>query len=108
LRIVDLYGQLQVTGNQIVNQKGDSVALRGMSLFWSQWIGKYYNYDCVKWLREIGNVLSSAAMLLNPAATHQSATEMAKVKQSRACIDLGIYVIVGLHDLMQICIKRKP
>jgi len=46
--IVDLYGQLKVEGNQIINEKGKAIALRGMSLFWSQWIGKYYNYDCIK------------------------------------------------------------
>ena len=101
LRIVDLYGQLQVRGNQIVNQKGDSVALRGMSLFWSQWIGKYYNYDCIKWLRDdwkctvvrAAMAVESGGYLTNPAA------EMAKVKTVvDACIDLGIYVIVDWHD----------
>ncbi|HEX9973847.1 MAG TPA: cellulase family glycosylhydrolase [bacterium] len=101
LRIVDLYGQLKVEGNQIVNQKGDSVALRGMSLFWSQWIGKYYNYDCVKWLRDdwkctvvrAAMAVESGGYLSNPAA------EMQKVKTViDACIDLGIYVIIDWHD----------
>ena len=35
--IVDLYGQLQVKGNHIVDQNGKSIALHGMSFFWSQW-----------------------------------------------------------------------
>jgi len=100
-RIVDLYGHLQVKGNQIVSQKGDSVALRGMSLFWSQWIGKYYNYDCIKWLRDdwrctvvrAAMAVESGGYLTNPAA------ELAKVKTViDACIDLGVYVIVDWHD----------
>jgi hypothetical protein len=50
--VVDLYGQLRVEGNKILNKNGEPIVLRGMSLFWSQWLGKYYNYDCVKWLRD--------------------------------------------------------
>lgn len=101
VKIVDLYGQLKIAGNQIVNQKGDTVALRGMSLFWSQWIGKYYNYDCMKWLRDDWKCtvvraamgVESGGYLTNPA------TEMAKVKTViDACIDLGMYVIVDWHD----------
>jgi endoglucanase len=50
--IVEKYGQLSVKGNYIIGQYGDTVQLRGMSLFWSQWIGKYYNAQCIKWLRD--------------------------------------------------------
>ena len=50
--IVDKLGQLSVSGNKIIDKNGEPVALRGMSLFWSQINGKYYNYDCVKWLRD--------------------------------------------------------
>lgn len=100
-KIVDLYGQLRIDGNFIVNQDGDSVALRGMSFFWSQWISKYYNYDCIKWLRDDWKCtvvraamgIESGGYLSNPAA------ELGKVKTVvDACIDLGIYVIVDWHD----------
>src|SRR5690606_716311 len=46
------HGQLRVEGNRLVNQEGKSLQLRGMSFFWSQWIGKYYTYETVKWLRD--------------------------------------------------------
>jgi endoglucanase len=100
-RIVDLYGQLQVKGNQLINQKGDSVALRGMSLFWSQWIGKYYNYDCIKWLRDDWKctVVRAAMAVESDGYLTNPVTEMAKVKTViDAGIDLGIYVIVDWHD----------
>src|SRR5688500_16193613 len=50
--VVQRLGQLAVKGNRIVDQHGRPVVLRGMSLFWSQWGGQYYNAQCVKWLKE--------------------------------------------------------
>src|SRR4051812_50168733 len=49
---VERHGRLSVKGNAIVDEHGRPVVLRGMSLFWSQWGGQYYNADCVKWLRD--------------------------------------------------------
>jgi len=98
---VEVYGQLSVSGNKIVNQHGNSVQLRGMSFFWSQWIGKYYNYDCVKWLRDdwrctvvrAAMAVESGGYLTNPDQ------ELAKVKAVvDAAIDLGLYVIIDWHD----------
>jgi endoglucanase len=101
--IVEKHGQLRVKGNKIVDQFGNPVALHGMSLFWSQWIGKYYNYDCMQWLRDDWNctVVRAACginnftdgYLVNPQA------ELAKIRTViDACIDLGIYVLVDWHD----------
>jgi endoglucanase len=99
--IVDIYGQLQVRGNRIVDQHGNEVALRGMSLFWSQWMGQFYNYDCLNWLRDDWKCtviraamgIESGGYLTNPV------TEKAKVMAVvDACIDLGIYVIIDWHD----------
>ncbi len=50
-----MYGDLSVSENRIVNSKNEPIALHGMSLFWSQIKGKYYNYECVKWLRDDWN-----------------------------------------------------
>jgi endoglucanase len=101
LRIVDQYGQLQVNGTRIVNEYGDTVALRGMSLFWSQWIGKYYNYDCIEWLRDDWKcmVVRAAMAVESGGYLDNPETEMNKVKTViDACIDLGIYVIVDWHS----------
>lgn len=49
---VEKHGFLRVEGNRIVDQHGQVVQLRGMSLCWSQWFPKHYNYETVKWLRD--------------------------------------------------------
>lgn len=99
--IVEKHGQLRVEGNKIVDKNGDPIALHGMSLFWSQWIGKYYNYDCIQWLRDdwkctvirASMAVESGGYLTNPE------TEKAKIMTViDACIDLGIYVIIDWHD----------
>ena len=41
--VVEKHGRLSVEGNRIVDQTGDAVVLRGMSLYWSQWKGGFYN-----------------------------------------------------------------
>ncbi len=50
--IVSHFGKLQVDGTHIVDQNGDPVILRGMSLFWSQWGPQFFNAECLKWLRD--------------------------------------------------------
>src|SRR4051812_821284 len=49
---VSRYGQLSVKGNRIVDKNGSAVQLRGMSLYWSQWIPKFYTASTLKWLRD--------------------------------------------------------
>jgi len=101
--VVDRYGTLSVAGNKIVDRNGRPVILRGMSLFWSQWSegSKYYNYDCVKWLRDDWNctVVRAAMGIEGGGYLTNPAFEKAKVKTViDACIDLGIYVIIDWHD----------
>jgi endoglucanase len=100
--VVERHGQLQVQGNKIVDKNGNPVALRGMSLFWSQWEGaRFYNPDCIQWLRDDWEcTVVRAAMgidqggyLLNPDAERNKILTVID-----ACIDLGIYVIVDWHD----------
>lgn len=99
--IVDIYGQLRVEGNKIVNQDGEPIALRGMSLFWSQWMGQYYNSDCVNWLKEDwkSSVVRAAMGIEGGGYLDNPATEKNKIiAVIEACIDKGLYVIVDWHD----------
>jgi len=98
---VDAYGQLSVSGNRILDQYGDTVQLRGMSLYWSQWKPAFYNYDCIKWLYDdwkctvvrAAMAVEAGGYLTNPE------TEKEKIKTVvDAAIDLGIYVIIDWHD----------
>jgi endoglucanase len=88
-------------GNRIVDQQGDTVVLRGMSLYWSQWQGSFYNEDAIRWLRDDFRVtLVRAAMAVDMGGyLSNPAVEKAKVKAVvDAAIKLGIYVIIDWHD----------
>ncbi|MDA3892784.1 MAG: glycoside hydrolase family 5 protein [Salinivirgaceae bacterium] len=102
---VEKYGQLSVDSAYIVDQNGEAVQLVGMSLFWSNWAGEYYNYSALKWLRDewkctlirvpmgiVGNE-EGAGYLDDPK------TERAKMDTViQAAIKLGLYVIVDWHS----------
>lgn len=100
--VVDQHGFLRVEGNRIVGSKsGQPVRLRGMSLFWSQWMPQFWNAEAVHWLRSDWNVtLVRAAM----AVEHEGylANPQAEKARIRAVVDAaiaaGIYVIIDWHD----------
>jgi endoglucanase len=100
-RVVEQHGRLRVQGNRIVGRHGKPVQLRGMSLFWSQWIGKYYNPDVVTWLRDDWRcTLVRAAMavehggyLQNPAWEKQKVIAVVD-----AAVAAGVYVLIDWHD----------
>jgi endoglucanase len=98
---VEKHGRLRVQGNRIVDRNGQNVQLRGMSLYWSQWQGGFYNRNVVQWLRDDWRVtivrasmaVEEGGYLTDPAA------EKAKVKTVvDAAIELGLYVIIDWHD----------
>ncbi|MGD2035763.1 MAG: glycoside hydrolase family 5 protein [Bacteroidales bacterium] len=99
--VVGEYGRLRVGNGHIVDQTGEPVALKGMSLFWSQWQSEFYNYDCIKWLRDDWNCQVIRAALStgsNGYAKHPE-KEMDKIRKViDACIDLDLYVIVDWHS----------
>ncbi|MFA9391725.1 MAG: glycoside hydrolase family 5 protein [Prolixibacteraceae bacterium] len=98
---VQKLGQLRIDGVNIVDQNGNPTQLAGMSLFWSQWIGKYYNYKCIKWLKEDWNCsVVRAAMGVGPGGYAQNPKkEMKKMENViDAAIKLGLYVIVDFHE----------
>jgi endoglucanase len=97
---VERHGLLRAKGNRIVDQHGEPVVLRGMSLFWAQWMPQFYNADVVRWLRKDWNVnVIRAAIPPVPNGYVQKPTvEMAKLERViDAAIEQGIYVIVDWH-----------
>ncbi len=99
--VVESLGSLKVQGNKIVDKNNNNAVLRGMSLFWSQWGGSFYNESCVKWLRDDWKCtvvrasmgIESGGYLTNQQAEYKKITTVID-----ACIKLGIYVIVDWHD----------
>ena len=101
LTVVEKYGRLQVDGTSITDKNGDTIVLRGMSLFWSQWGGHYYNAETLRWLRDDwGITIVRAAMGIESGGYLENPSEeKAKVESViDTAIELGLYVIVDWHD----------
>ncbi|WP_394750030.1 glycoside hydrolase family 5 protein [Spongiimicrobium salis] len=99
---VGVNGQLRVDGTDIRNENNEIVQLRGMSLFWSQYSGDFYNANVVAWLKEDWqiNVVRAAigiqepmGFLVNPDRERQNAFTIID-----AAIAEGLYVIVDWHS----------
>lgn len=96
------HGQLRIEGTKIVDKNGETVQLRGMSFFWSQWMGQYYTAETVKWLKDDWqcNVVRAAmgvdeggdAYIANPEREKQKVYTVID-----AAIAEGVYVIVDWH-----------
>ena len=97
---ISRHGTLSVSGRHIVDSTGSAIALRGISLFWSQWQPQFYNIETLRWLRDDWNIsvirlplgVASGGFLDNPAQEFQ------KIRAGiDAAIELGLYVIVDWH-----------
>ena len=94
-------GVIRTNKSKIVNESGQTVQLRGMSLFWSQWIGKYYNHDAINWLVQDWNIqMIRASMGVDDDGGYiENRSEMQKVETViDAAINNGIYVIIDWHS----------
>jgi endoglucanase len=99
--VVGNNGFLRIDAGSLVNEKGEKIQLKGMSLFWSQWSEPFYNKEAVRVLaKDWKSTVVRAAMgiemggyLSNPVA--QEAMVQTVVQ---AAIDEGIYVIIDWHD----------
>ena len=95
MSVVKKHGSLKVVGNQVTDESGAPVRLRGMSLFWSQWKPQFWTKGTTEWLqKDWGVTLIRAAMAVESGGylTNEEA-ELKKVKTVvDAAIDVGIYV----------------
>lgn len=108
------HGHLRVDGNKIVDQSDRPVRLRGVSLFWSQWMPQYYNEDALVWLKDDWRIsLVRAAMGVEkggyltkfrsckgvPRTCTDASREPPRVEAVvDAAIKHGLYVIIDWHD----------
>eukprot|EP00928_Gymnodinium_smaydae_P014935 TRINITY_DN1547_c0_g1_i6.p1 TRINITY_DN1547_c0_g1~~TRINITY_DN1547_c0_g1_i6.p1 ORF type:complete len:1008 (-),score=183.78 TRINITY_DN1547_c0_g1_i6:86-2992(-) len=100
--VVARHGRLGTQGNKVVDEKGRPVRLRGMSLFWSQWAGKWYTKETVRWLVKDWKIqLIRAAMGVEDSGGYLQHPDREKAKVETiiaAAVELGIYVIVDWHS----------
>jgi len=98
---VAVHGKLAVKGNAIVDEHGVPTQLRGMSFFWSQWMGQYYTADAVKALKEDWNCNVVRAVMGVETGGYLDHPEREKQKIITVvdeAIRQGIYVIIDWHD----------
>lgn len=103
---VECHGALARKGNRIVDKHGSNVQLKGMSMFWSNWAGAFWNGQVVKYLAadwHIGIIRCAMGVVTNGAPVdggYLSDPEGNKAKVSAvvdAAIEAGIYVLIDWH-----------
>lgn len=94
------HGQLSIAGGRLVDARGEPVTLRGMSLFWSQWGGRFYNPGAIRWLAEDWkvDVVRVAVGVPEGGILEHPERELAKADTAiQAAIDAGLYVVIDWH-----------
>jgi len=98
---VDQHGALRTQGNRIVDQNGQQVRLTGMSLFWSQWAGDWWNPNAIKWLVDNWHITLIRAPLAVNRGGYVDGDSQGELNKMMtvvdACIANGIYVVVDWH-----------
>jgi endoglucanase len=98
---VAVHGALQVVDGQLRDAQGAPIQLRGMSLFWSQWSGPYYNGRTVHALATNwhATVVRGAMGVSVPGGYLNDPSAFDGVRAVvDAAIAEGIYVIVDWHE----------
>ncbi|GHT75062.1 hypothetical protein AGMMS50262_09330 [Bacteroidia bacterium] len=99
--LVGRHGQLSVRGTALVDQNGDTLVLKGVSLGWHCWWDKYYNADAVAtfksdWKAEVVR----AAIGVEPEGAYLTDSTLAMTCLTNvvnAAIANDSYVIVDWH-----------
>jgi endoglucanase len=97
---VERFGQLGVHGNRIVAADGRVAQLRGVSLFWSQWLSQFYDARTVRWLRDdwcIDVIRAPLGVHRDGYLAHPARERHKIAAVVEAAIELGIYVVVDWH-----------
>lgn len=93
---------LSVNGTALVNECGDTVVLRGVSLGWHNWWGDFYNSKCIGHLAGDWNArVIRAAIGVEPDGAYLTDSVYAMSCLTNvidAAIDNGIYVIADWHS----------
>src|SRR6185436_6055925 len=101
-QVVKQNGRLKVKGTQLVNAKGEPIALHGMSFGWSCFHPRFYTAGVVHELvKEWNSSVIRASLGVEPAKGYKqdSATQMRLIETVvDADIKEGAYVIVDWHS----------
>lgn len=99
---VKQYGQLAVKGAQLVDEKGEPLILRGVSLGWHNWWSGYYNANAIRQItNDWRSTLVRAAIGIEPGDGFIDNPELAMqclTQVVNAAIAQGVYVIIDWHS----------
>jgi|LSQX01.1.fsa_nt_gb endoglucanase len=98
---VGYYGQMVVNGNKINGSKTNApMQVKGMSFFWTNWSGPYYNASTVdRMVDEFQCEIVRAAYAVDDKGAPYSSSDEAKVRELvNAAINRGVYVIIDWHS----------
>nr|BAB86867.1 cellulase [Psacothea hilaris] len=104
LETVSKHGQLSVQGVDIVDESGEKVQLKGMSLFWDVWMPQYYNKESIDGIHDSchSNVVRAAVSVVTEEDGGYIETPEASLERLYAVVDAAIeddiYVIIDWHD----------
>jgi hypothetical protein len=97
------HGQLKVEGNQLLDQSGSPVELKGVSSMWLNWENKPYaeSRGALRWMRDNWNLsVIRAALGVEPSGAYLEnyKSRLAQVTQMiDNAVELGVYVVVDWH-----------
>ncbi len=99
---VDKHGFLSVKGKYLLDEKGNSIVLRGVSLGWHNWWSEYFNKETVAWLNTDWDAnIVRAAIGVDPEGAFLDDPQKAMsclYNVIDAAISNGMYVIVDWHS----------
>lgn len=99
---VETHGALRVEKGEIVDASGEPTQLAGMSLFWSGWMGQFYNRKAVSTLASDWKSSVIRAAVGVEGNSNYLVAKQANLDRTdsvvQAAIDNGIYVIIDWHD----------
>lgn len=98
---VGYYGEMVVNGNRINGSKTNApVQVKGMSFFWSNWSGGYYNSATVdRMVDEFQVEIVRAAYGIRDTGIPYNSGDESKIREVvNAAIKRGIYVIIDWHS----------
>ncbi|MGL1900780.1 MAG: cellulase family glycosylhydrolase [Fibrobacterales bacterium] len=97
---VEVHGHIHVNGSAIEGQNGP-VQLRGVSTYWSNWHGKYFNGEIVQWLSDDWNidvVRAHMAVDFGSGYIEDPAVNKARIFDVvDGAIEAGRYAIISWH-----------
>ena len=96
---VKKWGQLSVSGKNIVNKTGKKVQLKGISTHGIAWFPQYVNQDAFKSMRKLGANTIRLALYSDKNAGYQKSLYNKVEEGVDAATKLGMYVIIDWHIL---------